>query len=57
MAKFALQSRVFWLFVLVGHAFGAAAWFGLLFRPIRRGNRCTSKPTCSPAGVSATCCR
>jgi hypothetical protein len=32
MAKFALQSRLFWLFVLVGHAFGAAAWVALMPR-------------------------
>ena len=30
MAKFALQSRLFWLFVLVGHAVGAAAWVALM---------------------------
>jgi hypothetical protein len=32
MAKFALQSRLFWLFVLVGHAFGAAAWVAFMPR-------------------------
>jgi hypothetical protein len=32
MAKFALQSRLFWLFVLVAHALGAAAWMALMPR-------------------------
>jgi len=32
MAKFALQSRLFWLFVLVGHVFGATAWVALMPR-------------------------
>src|SRR5215203_5297786 len=32
MAKVALQSRLYWLFVLVGHALGAAAWIALMPR-------------------------
>jgi hypothetical protein len=32
MAKFALQSRLSWLFVLVGHAFAAAGWVVLMPR-------------------------
>src|SRR3954447_9650447 len=38
MAKFALQSRLFWLFVLVGHAFGAAAWVALMPRGFPLGH-------------------